>query len=147
LEGYPKRGEIGVADPTGSVWIENESGEVVVRRDAGREAFPAKHWDALHFIYFIGYALRNYLSAPFFLNGVGSVRSHGQGRVSGQPVDRVEVTFPPEFVTHCRKQVFHFNEAGLLVRHDYTAEPLARFPAVAHLCNEHKTFAGLTLPT
>ena len=148
LELFSRPSATGVAATDGTVWIEDAAGEVIERRDSGRRAFPAKRWDELHYTYFGGYALRNYLSAPFLLAEPGfEVRRLGSSRLFGKRADRVEVVFPETFVTHSRRQVFHFDEEGLLVRHDYTAEPIARWPGAAHLCAEHRTIDGLRLPT
>ena len=68
-------------------------------------------------------------------------------REGGETWQRLAVTFPEWAHTHCREQVFHFDETGLLRRHDYTAEPIGNWARAAHYCLEHKSFDGFTLPT
>jgi hypothetical protein len=139
---------VGVAAPDGAVWVEDATGAVLERRADGRAAFPAQCWDDLHYSYFAGYALRTYLSTPFLLAEPGfSVRALRPARVFGRRSDRLAVVFPDSFVTHSRRQVFYFDHEGLLVRHDYTAEPITRRVGVAHLSADHRTFDGLRLPT
>jgi hypothetical protein len=58
----------------------------------------------------------------------------------------VQATFPETMATHAREQVFYYNAAGLLRRHDYAAEVLGGAPA-AHFCEKHVTASGLVFPT
>lgn len=145
----PSRPDVmGVAAADGVVWLEDSTGTVLEQRDSGRAAFPARRWDDLHYAYFAGYAMRNYLSAPFLLAEPGfSVRAAGTSRVSGRRTDRIEVVFPESVITHSRRQAFHIDDEGLILRHDYTAEVVGRWPGAAHLCADHTTFDGLRLAT
>ncbi|MFD3309554.1 hypothetical protein [Streptomyces sp. NPDC058694] len=57
------------------VAIEKRDDEVVAERIAPREAFadhgPDTPWDQLHALYFAGYAMWNYLTAPYLLTRPG----------------------------------------------------------------------------
>ena len=54
---------------------------------------------------------------------------------------RLKVTFPDDIATHSTIQIFYFDSAGLLKRHDYDAEVLGGTPA-AHYVREYQTFSG-----
>ena len=144
VDPYPAPGTRGVFDG-GHVRIERPDGSVVAERRDARRAFrwSARRqiwWDDLDLLYFAGYALWNYLSAPFVFAEPGfATRELGAGRL--------EVAFPAHVPTHCRRQVFHFGDDGLLRRLDYTAEPFGRWARAAHLCHEHREVEGLVFPT
>jgi hypothetical protein len=59
------------------VAIEKRDGEVLAERTAPRESFadhgPDTPWDELHALYFAGYAMWNYLTAPYLLTRPGVV--------------------------------------------------------------------------
>jgi hypothetical protein len=55
--------------------------------------------------------------------------------------------FREGFPTHCREQVFHIDERGMIVRHDYTAEVFGGWARAKHLCSGHRAFDGLVFPT
>ena len=57
------------------VWIERRDGLVIEERFEPRAAFAGHEhstpWDRLHLTYFIGYAIWNYLTAPFLFTRPG----------------------------------------------------------------------------
>jgi hypothetical protein len=124
-----------------SVWIESESGEVVERRDDMRRRFPGGRrllwWDSLDAIYFVGYALWNYFATPLLLT---RCEAHERGRA-------LFVRFPPEIPSHARTTKFTFDDDGLLVRLDYTAQVFGEWARAKHLCSGHRSFDGLVYPT
>jgi hypothetical protein len=55
--------------------------------------------------------------------------------------------FPAAIHTHCRRQVFYYDDALRLRRHDYTAEVIGRWARAAHMCADHVVVDGLMFPT
>jgi hypothetical protein len=143
VEPYGGESRRGVFDH-GRVRIETPAGEVLASRDDARPEFRRFgrffRWDELDFLYFSGYAMWTYLSLPFILNRTGYEVREVKPQV-------LEVTFPEAINTHCSTQRLHFDDSGLLWRHDYTAEPVGSWAHSVHLAREHRTFGGLVLPT
>lgn len=135
------------------VQIEQENGSVI-RKKTLVELFNGKAklptiWTDLHLLYFFGYALWNYLMTPFLFSWPG-FRCEETGiwqEKDGSILHKLEVTFPSNIPSHCKKQVFYFNDLGLLCRLDYTAEIFSSFTRGAHYCLDHKEFGGLVFPT
>jgi hypothetical protein len=149
---YPEEGRRGVF--TGSeVRIERvQDGSVLKARQNPRARFPGGRrllwWDDLDFLYFSGYAMWGYLLAPhsFLRDGV-ETRELEPWEEQDERWRRLEVSYPAPWHMHCRKQIYYFDPAGRLRRNDYTAEVFGSFAKSAHMCGEHRTFDGLTLPT
>jgi hypothetical protein len=59
----------------GRTWIKNADGSVIQSRDSPRAAFVHLNsesvWDDMHLLYFVGYALWDYLTAPFLFKWPG----------------------------------------------------------------------------
>jgi hypothetical protein len=155
LAPYPRPGSRGMFMGE-AVRIESDDGRVLGEREGAREAFlgirgRARHavwWDHLDALYFAGYAMWNYLNTPFLFDRPELELSEGEPLESGGGRwRRLDATFPPGFPTHSREQSFYFDERGLLRRHDYSPDVVAPFANAAHLCLQHRTFGGLTLPT
>lgn len=133
------------------VTIETRNGDVVAERTAPREDFashgPDTPWDELHVLYFAGYAMWNYLTAPYLLTRPGVVVQELEPlQETGEDWRRLRVTFPDDIATHNTEQVFYYNAAGLLRRHDYAPDVLGS-PAAAHFTEKHVTESGLVFPT
>jgi len=133
------------------VFIETDAGEVLQEREEPRNSFAGHkretHWDDLHLLYFTGYAIWNYLWAPFFLTLPGfEVRELEPWQDDDGTWRRLAAKFPPGFPSHCPEQVFYFDADGLLRRVDYGADILGGTP-VAHYCYDHQNFSGIVLPT
>src|SRR6266849_4337989 len=83
------------------VCIERRDGTVVEERSDPRGAF-AGHvretpWDRLHLTYFLGYAVWNYLTAPFLFARTGFAARELEAHVEGRETWRVlEVTYPTD---------------------------------------------------
>lgn len=97
-------------------------------------------WSREELVHFAGYALWNYLTAPFLFAGDGF-------EVEELPRRRLRVRFPTGVPTHSREQVFHFRPDGLLSRLDYTAEVFGPWARAAHRCLEYAEFGGIVFPT
>lgn len=134
------------------VAIERLDGTKVKIRQNPRAAFEGHRaetgWDDLHLAYFTGYAMWNYLSAPFLflLPGVATeelapVEENGERR------RRLKVTFPPSIATHCPEQVFHIDDDGLIARLDYFAEVIAGGIDTAHYTTNYREFDGIKFAT
>ena len=131
---WPRRGETGVFEG----WQARiEAGGQVLRQREGRRSRLL--WDHLDVLHFAGYALWNYMAAPFLLTRPGFRVRELDGR-------RLEVDFPSELPTHSARQVFHLDERGRIARLDYTAEVFGRWARAAHLCLEYRRIAGLVVP-
>jgi hypothetical protein len=92
-------------------------------------------------VHFAGYALWGYMTAPFVFADDDVV-------VRELPRRRLRVEFPARIPAHSRRQTFQFDENGVLVRLDYTAEvflgPLGR---AKHVCRGHRWIDGLLVAT
>jgi hypothetical protein len=149
---FPKQDQRGVF--TGSeVRTESvEDGSVLSSRTDPRSKFPGGRrvlwWDDLDFLYFSGYAMWGYLLAPysFLWKGV-EAREIEPWQQGGETWRRLEVTYPEDSHVHCRQQIYYYDAQGRLRRNDYTAQVFGSFARSAHMCDEHKTFDGLSLPT
>lgn len=123
------------------VRIEDASGATIDGGTDMRRRFPGLRrrlwWDHLDALYFAGYALWNYFTTPLLLTRC-EVEQRGR---------TLAVTFPPGLPTHSRRQLFHFDDAGLLTRLDYTAEVFGKWARGRHECREHRSFDGLVFPT
>lgn len=149
---YPRPGWRGELIGDEEVRILDAEGRVMARRERPRDAFRGLRrqfrWDELDFLYFGGYATWNYLVTPFIFLRPGfefellSPVNGPQGKVT-----RLAATFPPDIPTHSRRQVFYFDERGLLTRLDYTAEVVGGWAHAAHLCENYKDFGGLKAAT
>lgn len=143
-------GQRGVFE-AGRVAIETDAGAPVQARDNPRQAFATHkretQWDDLDLLYFGGYAIWNYLCAPFFLAMPGfTVREIEPWQEEDETWRRLAVTYPAGFPAHCAEQVLYFDAAGLHRRVDYGPDVLGRTP-VAHYCYDHKDFGGIVVPT
>jgi len=149
---FPERGQIAELLATNEVRISGGDGAVLHRRTGPRSAFRSfRHlfsWDDLDFIYFAGYATWNYLTAPFLLTRPGFIVTElGAAKGPLAFLNRLQVIFPEDIPTHCKQQMFYFDEHLLLRRLDYTAEVVGGWAHAAHLCKEYRTFGGLKAPT
>jgi hypothetical protein len=132
------------------VIIESDDGRVLEERAEPRASF-AGHvretpWDQLQRLYFISYAIWNYLTTPFLFVGPGvESRESEPHQENGETWRRLAVTFPPSIPTHCAEQTFYFDEKGLLQRIDYVTDIAGG--VAAHYCFDHKTFGGIVFPT
>lgn len=148
LDPYPLPGSKGVFTPD-KVWV--ESGETITAtRDAPRDAFKGHtretKWDELHRLYFVGYALWNYLTTPFLLAGEGfeleELAPHAE---DGETWRVLRAAFPAWAPTHCPVQLFYFASNGMLKRIDYQTDVAGG--VASHYPYDPKTFHGIVVPT
>ena len=129
-------------------WIEHAAGAVVAeQRDFSgvRSTLGSlRRWSDLDQLYFSGYALSTYFTLPFALERPGmELSSAPPVRHRGAVVEGIAVRFPADFVTHSERQRVYFDEAGLVVRHDYQAEPIGAYAAGAHESEDYFEAGGL----
>jgi hypothetical protein len=132
------------------VWVEDVNGFVVKERRDARASFTGHTlmtpWDELHELYFVGYALLNYLSSPFMLTYPGfeceEIEPHSE---NGETWRRLRVRFPADYPTHSREQTFYLNGQGLLKRMNYTVDIIQS--SAAHYCLDHHHVGGIVVPT
>ncbi len=110
--------------------------------DAGRPDRISRRlrWTDEDVVHFAGYALWNYMTTPFLL-------ARPEVSVEELPDRRLRATFPPDFPTHSRQQVFGLNADGLVAGVDYTAEVFGRWARASNRCLAHETVAGLVFAT
>lgn len=135
----------------GRVAIMADDGRVIEQRESPRQAFKGHTlttpWDALHLIYFSGYAMWTYLTTPFLFKLPGvQTEEIEPWEEDGEVWRRLKVTFPDGFHTHSREQVFYFDANGLLQRHDYSVDVIGGTTS-ANYALEPKTFGGIVYPT
>jgi len=103
-------------------------------------------WDQLQRLYFLGYAMWNYLCTPFLFNLPGfHCRELAPHEEQNQTWRVLEVTYPPEFPAHCPVQKLYFDTSGLLKRLDYQTEIAGGI--ASHYCFDPTVFDGLLFYT
>lgn len=132
---WPRPGQTGAFDGWESR-IEDADGSVLASRTGRRQRML---WDDLDVLHFAGYALWNYMTAPFLFARPGFV-------VDELPGHRLALTFPDDVPTHSRHQVVHLDAQRRIARLDYTATMFGRWARAAHLCLAYQTHAGLLIP-
>jgi len=131
--------------------IETQDGKPIKDRKNPRAAFDGHTvetpWDDLNLAYFSGYAMWNYLNAPFIFALPGfKTEEIEPWHEYGEKRRRLRVVFPDHIATHCPEQIFHVNGDGLICRMDYSA-PVAGGGPTAHYLSEHKDFSGIKIAT
>jgi hypothetical protein len=149
LNGYCRSDWCGIWTPT-HVQIIDGDDSVVAERCDPRTSFSRVsrqfRWDKFDLLYFAGYALWNYLSFPFILEAPG-VRLATPGDTKVTSERRLTAEFDERVPTHSRLQTFHLDEAGLLFRHDYTADVIGRWATAANFCIASEQVDGLRFYT
>jgi hypothetical protein len=146
---YPAPGSRGIFG-NDQVTIENDAGVMTSELKEPRKSFEGydvkSSWTPEQFLYFVGYALSNYMTMPFLLAQDGvrceEIAPHEE---HGETWRVLAVTFPSSIHVHCPEQRFYFNDAGYLVRNDYAPE--ASRGTAAHYTFDHKNFDGFVFPT
>lgn len=149
LHDYTQTGWRGQWVPERVVLLDT-AGRTVAERENPRARFDLLStslvWDQLDALYFAGYALWNYLSFPFLLVdpavmvSLPGADTPGEGR-------RLIADFAPGFPTHSARQVFHFDDAWHLTRHDYTADVMGTWATAANLTEAAADVDGLRFYT
>ena len=149
---FPRTGQMSELIGEEEVRILDSNKKILVSRNQPRKAFRSLrrqlYWDVLDFVYFGGYAIWNYLVTPFlFLREDFQLEELAPLTTSHGTYLRLQVQFPSALPTHCKTQVFYFDENYLLRRLVYTAEVVGRWARAAHTCGKYKTFDGFNIPT
>jgi hypothetical protein len=140
FHGYPDDGLRGCF-VDGDVRLESADGRHVhVESRNHRETFRGfaklRRWSPLDALYFFGYALWHYHVVPFTL---------GEARLRRVLPAGVEVDFPEDVHTHCRRQRFLFGSDGRIVRHDYVAEVIGPMARGSHFWEDYDASSGLAI--
>ncbi len=148
---YPRSGRHSEFLGNEEVRIVSADNQVLISRRQPRSAMRQLrrqlYWDALDFTYFGGYATWNYLMTPFlFLRDDFQFEILDPLSAESEYPLRLQVNFPEDFPTHCRKQLFYFDRNYLLQRLDYTAEVVSRWARAAHTCQSYQDFDGIKIP-
>lgn len=151
LHDFPRQGQTSFFAPD-RVRIEDKGGNTIAQRENPRAAFhklrKQLHWDQLDAVYFAGYAVWNYLTAPFLLcRSDIRIEETTPCLDKGQEWRGLTATFPAGIPTHNQTQTFYFDERAHLRRHDYHAEVIAPYAVASHYCNAHQTFGSAVFPT
>jgi hypothetical protein len=151
LRSFPRDGLRGELEG-GSVRIADDWGREIAARERPAEAFRSPRrlirWDDLDDLYFSAYAIWGYATAPFHLRGEGiELAELEPWQEQGATWRRLRARYPTGLPVHCREQVFHYDENGLLRRHDYTAEAFGGWAKAAHYSYDHREFGGISFPT
>jgi len=131
--------------------LSTRDGKLVEELANPRETFKGlkweDHWSRLQVVFFSTYATYTYFTTPFNLTIPGvTTKEIEPWAEAGEIWRRLEVSFPDSFMTHNKRQVFYFDENGLLKRHDYWAETLGGAGA-AHYVFDYREFDGIKMPT
>lgn len=149
---FPEQGMTSIFDGY-DVYIFDQQDQIMAERDfrlkQNRKLKPRLLWDHLDLVYFLGYALWNYICSPFIFHNEQFACAQGKDWLEqdGSRLATLHVTFPSSIPSHCKQQVFYFNQDGLLRRNDYTCEVFSPVAIGAHYCNQHQTVEGLVFPT
>lgn len=151
IRDFPRGGQTGFFEPT-RVWIEGGDGKVLAERQNPRALFDGirkqLHWDHLDSVYFAGYAVWNYLTAPYLLcRSDVAIEEGASCRHKGRTWRGLTASFPKGFPTHNAEQVFYFDKRARLRRHDYHAEVIGPYAVASHYCGNHQTFGKAVFPT
>lgn len=133
-----------------SVWVETPDNGIVSTLPDPRKSFQGHErttpWNDLQSLYFISYAVWNYMAIPFLLVEPGfETEELSEHQENGVTWRRLRVRYPDHAPAHSRDQILYFSEDGLLRRLDYTVD-IAQAPA-AHYCFDHAQVGGLVIPT
>jgi hypothetical protein len=134
------------------VAVVDDGDRVLAQRDNPRDSFkdqgPTTPWDNIQLAYFSGYAVWNYLTAPFIFTWDGvETEELEPWDANGEVWRRLQVRFPAHLHTHSDVQTFYVNSDGLLCRMDYFV-PLTGIPrAAAQYLSAHRSFDGIVVPT
>ncbi|MCR5857470.1 hypothetical protein [Mesorhizobium sp. J428] len=146
---FVKPGQVAVYEPTRTSI--QADGKVIEKREDPRAAFSGHTlmtpWDEQNLIYFTGYAMWTYLTAPFTFKRPGfQTEEVDPWDENGETWRRLKVTFPEDTPSHSTVQTFYFDKSGLLRRQDYSVEIMGGTTS-ANYASDYKEFGGLQFPT
>lgn len=136
---------------TDRVAIEKLDGRVVAELPRPRDSFAGHQlespWNPLQRAYFNGYALWNYLTAPFLMSLPGfSVREIDPVTDRGETWRGLQVRYPSNIASHSSMEEFYFDADHLIRRHDYRVDVAGGF-ATKHYTDDVVEFDGIKVPT
>ncbi|WP_458319339.1 hypothetical protein [Mycolicibacterium brisbanense] len=136
---------------TDRVAIEKLDGRVVAELHNPRESFAGHQlespWNPLQRAYFNGYALWNYLTAPFLMSLPGfSVREIDPVTDRGETWRGLQVRYPSNIASHSSMEEFYFDADHLIRRHDYRVDVAGGF-ATKHYTDDVVELNGIKVPT
>jgi hypothetical protein len=109
-------------------------------------ATPRTVFQRLHLTYFLGYAVWNYLTTPFFFARMGFATRELDAHVEGRETWRIlEVAYPDDVPAHTKVQKLYVDDDFMLRRIDYVTDVLGG--VAAHYCYDQATIDGLVFPT
>jgi len=149
LTPFPIEGQHSVFTPA-RVSIEAQDGTLIDARDNPRASYSTHTaetaWDKLHVVYFSGYALWGYLTAPFLYTYPGFVTEEiAPWQENGEAWRRLKINFPESLAAHGREQVAYFGPDGLLRRLDYTVDILGGATG-ANYATDYQDIDGIKIP-
>ncbi len=126
---------------TDRVSLTDHKGVLLKERNDCRSYFPFGRrlfkWDDIDMAYFASYAFWNYFTLPRLLM---------DARIYWKELELgvLEAVFPDDIPTHNKIQRFYFDkETGLLLRHDYVVEVIAKAATPANVVLKHKIMSGI----
>jgi len=127
------------------VWLEDENGKIVARREDVRKYFPNGrrffYWDDMDMTYFANYAFWNYFTFPNLLMNEKIVWNEKEPGF-------LEAIFPDSLPTHSKFQEFKIDMlTGELLQHNYTVDVFGSWAHVANVVTEHKEENGIKYPS
>lgn len=151
IRDFPRGGQTGFFE-LDRAWIEDRNGKILAERRNPRASFGGirkqLHWDHLDSVYFAGYAVWNYITAPYLLcRSDVKVEESAPCHDKGQTWRGLTASFPQALPTHNEKQVFYFDRRARLRRHDYHAEVIGPYAVASHYCTHHQKFGKAVFPT
>lgn len=152
IHNFPEEGHTGIFDGF-QVYIYNANDKIYCERNYSNpeqlKAKPRLHWDHMDLIYFLGHALWGNSCSPTILTDQSFNVEQGKDIKSfdGKILSTLHVHYPNHIPTHSKKQVFYFNQQGLLCRNDYTADAPSALAIGSHFYDDYKKIDGLVIPT
>ncbi|MBN3510473.1 hypothetical protein SAMN04488583_2902 [Mycobacterium sp. 88mf] len=133
------------------VAIEKLDGRVVAELGSPRDSFGGHAletpWTPLQRAYFNGYALWNYLTAPFLMSLPGfAVHEIDPVTDCGETWRSLQVHYPSYIASHSRVEEFYFDADHLIRRHEYRVDVAGGF-ATKHYTDDLVEFDGIKVPT
>ncbi len=127
------------------VWLEDENGKIIARREDVRKYFPNGrrffYWDDMDMTYFANYAFWNYFTFPNLLMNEKIVWNEKEPGF-------LEAIFPDSLPTHSKFQEFKIDMlTGKLLQHNYTVDVFGSWAHVANVVTEHKEENGIKYPS
>lgn len=149
---FPETGMTSIFDGF-DVYIYNANDKIIsernFRHDLSLITKPRLRWDHEDLVYFLGYALWNYICSPFIFNSAQFNCIEGEDWVKkdGSRLNTLNVRFPSSIPCHSREQTFYYNQQGLLERNDYSTNMFSPLVRGTQYCSAHKSVDGFIFPT